>query len=324
MLPSIQPLEPRRFLSTVAAPAPYSLANGVLTVTGHARDETIVVYDIKNYYAVSFDGNTIAVFKQSLVNKVVIFGMGGNSYLKFRGKADALIMGGAGNDTLIGSVGNDTLIGGGGNDYLYGGTSGNDVLYSGGGNDTLIGGHGNCIFDPGAGTNTVRASTGGTNTYMATAGAKDNVNTARIQKTTSSTDIPTGIAFPMLFSSVYVSSSVTLSATTGNQALATINYQLPDSNDQILFSPFVRTRGPYFEVAAIVLTGTTASGTPGPASSISYALNPLSTTIPATLAPGSYTFGIVGAFGTRVNSGPVDQRNVLGLLFPQQFTVTAK
>ncbi len=70
--------------------------------------------------------------------------------------ANAILVGGASNDTLSSGNGWDFLDGGAGNDVLYGG-GGNDILRGGTGVDTLFGGSGNdtYVFNRGDGADTV-------------------------------------------------------------------------------------------------------------------------------------------------------------------------
>ena len=81
--------------------------------------------------------------------------------------AEAMLMGGNGNDTLMGASMDDTLDGGDGVDSLTGG-AGNDMLNGGEGNDSLDGGEGNDTLDGGAGMDTLTGATAGTRTFGGT------------------------------------------------------------------------------------------------------------------------------------------------------------
>jgi Ca2+-binding RTX toxin-like protein len=157
----------RRILPAVTAT--FSAAQGVLTVIGDARDNTIVVSrDAAG--AILVDGGAVAVRggRATVANTSLIqmFGLGGNDNLDldetngalpnaniFGGSGNDTIIGGSGNDLLFGESGNDTLLGKGGADLLFGG-DGNDVLTGGTGDDQVFGQGGNdrMIWNPGDGT----------------------------------------------------------------------------------------------------------------------------------------------------------------------------
>jgi Ca2+-binding RTX toxin-like protein len=131
-----------------AVTATFSAANGVLTVTGDAQDNTVVVSRdaggtiLVNGGVVTVQGGTATVANTRLIQ---IFGLDGNDNLSLNETNGALpsatIDGGAGNDTLTGGSGNDLLIGGAGNDTYRFDTDlalGSDTIdESGGGVDTL-------------------------------------------------------------------------------------------------------------------------------------------------------------------------------------------
>ena len=152
-----------------AVSATFLPAAGLLTVTGDAQVNTIVVSrDVAGALlvdsgAVQIRGGTPTVANTSLIQ---IFGLGGNDNLSldetngalpnaniFGGTGNDTIIGGGGNDLLFGESGNDTLLGKGGADLLFGG-DGNDVLTGGTGNDQVFGQSGNdrLIWNPGDGT----------------------------------------------------------------------------------------------------------------------------------------------------------------------------
>ena len=152
-----------------AVTATFSAAQGVLTVTGDAKDNTIAVSRdasgtlLVNNGAVKICGGTATAANTRLIQ---MFGLAGNDTLSldetngalpnaniFGGAGNDTITGGSGNDQLFGEAGNDTLLGKGGNDLLFGG-DGNDVLTGGAGNDQVFGQSGNdqMIWNPGDGT----------------------------------------------------------------------------------------------------------------------------------------------------------------------------
>ena len=157
----------RRVLPAVTAT--FSAAQGVLTVTGDAQDNTIAVSRdaagsiLVNSGAVTISGGMATVANTALIQ---VFGQAGNDQISldeangalpsanlFGGDGNDTITGGNGNDQLFGEAGNDTLLGKGGNDLLFGG-DGDDVLTGGSGNDQVFGQSGNdrMIWNPGDGT----------------------------------------------------------------------------------------------------------------------------------------------------------------------------
>lgn len=148
MSPVFQPLEARQLLSAV-------VADGVLTVTGTAKNDRIVV-------SLSSDGETLTVseasgnrfrkkatttteFAAADVSSVVVNAGAGNDSVTLKGtrktpfSIGATINGDAGNDNLIGGAGADSINGGEGDDNLYG-NAGTDLLSGGAGDDLLVGG----------------------------------------------------------------------------------------------------------------------------------------------------------------------------------------
>ena len=184
----------RRILPAVTAT--FSAAQGVLTVSGDAQDNTIAVSRdaagtiLVNSGAVTVQGGSATVANTRLIQ---MFGLGGDDNLSldeangalpkaniFGGDGNDTITGGSGNDLLFGESGNDTLLGKGGDDLLFGG-DGNDVLTGGAGTDQVFGQSGNdrMIWNPGEGsdlneggdgTDTVEVNGGnGSETFTTTA-----------------------------------------------------------------------------------------------------------------------------------------------------------
>jgi Ca2+-binding RTX toxin-like protein len=131
-----------------AVTAVLSAAQGVLTVTGDAQDNTITVSRdalgtiLVNNGAITVQGGTPTTANTRLIQ---ISGLGGNDNLSLDETNGALpganIDGGDGNDVLSGGSGNDVLTGGAGNDTFRFDTDnalGSDFIdESGGGVDTL-------------------------------------------------------------------------------------------------------------------------------------------------------------------------------------------
>lgn len=307
----IEPLEPRRLLSSSPASQHYTLQNGVLTVTGQPRGESIVVYGIKDSYAISIDDDVVAVFKQKDVTEVDIFGMGGNDYLKFKGKANAMIVGGSGRDTIIGGKGDDTLVGGGGADRITG-NDGNDILQGDDGNDTLNGGAGDDILDPGAGTNTVSGGKGTADIYMGAVGNNDARRVKGVETITDESYRPADRAFPESAFASTAPDSYTPAFTSqdvfvadDNSVLVNLNYTI-DSNDRLVYSPvivddevtnvpIVRTRNRYYLVQVLVLSR--PGGDAGSPATIPIALNPANPFVGKPVPADKMYFGYVDPSG---------------------------
>jgi Ca2+-binding RTX toxin-like protein len=143
-----------------------SFANGVLTVTGDARANTIVISrnaagTIRvNGGAVAVTGGIPTVANTQLMS---LIGLPGGDVITldetngalpranmFGGRGNDTLTGGSGADRLVGQAGNDTLLGKGGTDTLFGST-GNDTLTGGDADDLAFGGGGDdrMIWNPG-------------------------------------------------------------------------------------------------------------------------------------------------------------------------------
>jgi Ca2+-binding RTX toxin-like protein len=98
-------------------------SNGVLTVWGTFRPDTIRVYEAAGSFYVAINAWAPYSWPASWVKKVTIKGLGGNDLLIAEPgfKKPVTLDGGAGNDSLFGGDGPDVLIGGPGNDLLSGG-----------------------------------------------------------------------------------------------------------------------------------------------------------------------------------------------------------
>ena len=161
--PELEPLEPRQLL---AAPEP-TLADGVLRVNGTPGADEIGVHyrgwgglDPLEYEYITVriadpenvGANSYYRFRQDLVDRIRIFGGGGNDRIALNTMISqrAYIHGGDGGDWLTGASGNDTLVGGPGNDRLDGG-NGSDILRGNLGSDTLVGGADTDTLDGGDG-----------------------------------------------------------------------------------------------------------------------------------------------------------------------------
>ena len=132
--------------------ATFDPVTGVLTITGDALDNVVVVSRnaagaiLVNGGGLAIQGGTPTVASTMLIQ---IFGREGNDRISLDETNGALPRA-----NLFGEGGDDTLIGGSGADVLDGGP-GNDTLLGKGGADTLIGGPGLDVLDGGAGNNIV-------------------------------------------------------------------------------------------------------------------------------------------------------------------------
>jgi Ca2+-binding RTX toxin-like protein len=162
---------------TPAVTAFFTATSGVLSVTGDALDNDIVLSRnaagqlLVNNGAVAVRGGSPSVANTALIQ---IFGLGGNDKLTldegsgalprtnmFGGTGNDVLTGGSGGDMLFGSSGNDTLLGKGGFDFLFGG-EGNDVLTGGDADDQVFGESGNdrMVWNPGDDTDLNEGGTG--------------------------------------------------------------------------------------------------------------------------------------------------------------------
>jgi Ca2+-binding RTX toxin-like protein len=165
-LPAFEALDDRVLLSVSAS---FSAGTGILSVTGDARNNSIVVSRdaagnlLVNGGAVAIEGEAATIANTTLIQ---VYGQGGNDTITldeangllpaadlFGGDGNDTLIGGSGNDQLNGDAGNDVLLGKGGDDTLFGGT-GNDTLTGGSGNDSAFGEDGNdrMIWNPGDGS----------------------------------------------------------------------------------------------------------------------------------------------------------------------------
>jgi Ca2+-binding RTX toxin-like protein len=175
----IEPLEPRRLLSTmvisgtVARPADFfgsSKRDQIRVEPGSQADD---VWIHVNGKLTSTTAQTITIYAgrgddtiqinlgedPRYAGKIfVIHGGGGNDWITGAISAERIIAG-DGNDTVSGSGGRDTIYGEGGDDSLRGGGS-SDLLDGGDGRDTLRGDAGNDNISGGGDTDRLRGSLG--------------------------------------------------------------------------------------------------------------------------------------------------------------------
>ena len=127
-----------------------SLADGVLTVNGTARADTIVVARTgsatANVISVRLNGATHTFPARDVVRVIVVARAGSDRVDLSATSWPGILKGNDGEDTLIGGSGPDRIIGGSGND-LMDGRAGNDRLDGGAGSDRFIGAVGNDTAD---------------------------------------------------------------------------------------------------------------------------------------------------------------------------------
>jgi Ca2+-binding RTX toxin-like protein len=116
--------------------------DGTLHVDGTSgADQIHISVDAKQADSldVTVNGKT-SVFSETQIRSIDVNGKAENDSIIIDSSVsiDALVKGGAGNDTIVGGSGNETLSGGKGDDSLVSG-SGNDDLRGGAGNDSLDG-----------------------------------------------------------------------------------------------------------------------------------------------------------------------------------------
>jgi hemolysin type calcium-binding protein/calpain family cysteine protease len=150
----LEPLEAREVPTA-------TLANGVLTVRGTDMADEITINRV--YYPdtsvhIRVTENAQATdFVAADVRRVRVFGNGGDDYIahNFPG-VNAVLYGGAGDDTIYGDDARDYLNGGAGFDTLHG-WGGNDTLVGGDGDDKLYGEEGYDHLFGGAGRDWLNA-----------------------------------------------------------------------------------------------------------------------------------------------------------------------
>ena len=126
LLPALEPLERRTFLSAV------TLSNGVLHLSGDATGFNSLTVDLQGngQLLANADGHKFEL-EPSAVQSISITGGGGPDWVYINPliKVDANFSPGDGNDTIWGGTGADTITAGNGNDLVY--ASGNITLGDG-------------------------------------------------------------------------------------------------------------------------------------------------------------------------------------------------
>ncbi|MFN4243354.1 MAG: hypothetical protein ACK4PI_08965 [Tepidisphaerales bacterium] len=234
----MESLETRNLLSAAWSLSP----DGVFSVVGTRNNDFIVLYRIKDSYALRFNGEVIAAVKIRDVTEVRMFGNGGNDNLRTNAIVRSILVGGPGNDTLRGGRGDDILVGGGGRDTLIGG-AGNDILRADDGNDTLLGGPGDDILYGGIdlpnpqGRPVRNTLNGGPGNDIAMQPHGSDNRLIGIEQLEGEDFRPAGRAFPEAISFVLPETSVVVS---GRDALLTVTYTIPNDGVKAVFAHRLR------------------------------------------------------------------------------------
>src|SRR6185437_8078925 len=164
--------------ASAAATATATFSSGVLSVSGDAASDSIVISRnaagriLVNDGAVAVIGGTPTVANTSLIR---VFGQAGSDTISLSETNGALpaanLFGGVGNDTLTGGLGGDQLFGQGGNDTLIGGDA-DDQGFGQSGNHRMVWNPGDDtdLSEGGDGSDTVEVGGGnGAEQFTATA-----------------------------------------------------------------------------------------------------------------------------------------------------------
>lgn len=281
-------LEPRRMFATI------DLSDtGVLTVLGTRGNDEIIMYSIKDSYALRIGGRVVAAYKKSAITEVRMYGFDGNDDLRAVTICPVLLVGGEGNDSLKTGRANDTLIGGNGNDRLDAG-GGSDILRGDNGNDTLSAGAGDDFIYGGLdvadsrGNPAVNIVSGGAgnDTAINSVGAVD--RRTNIESVQPESFRPAGRGFPETISFVAPANSIIID---GRSVLASVTYTVPNPGVLVLFATEARrsTTRSVFQLPAVVLNDSVGRA-PSPQT--------LGTSIQIDrIPPGDYSFVLGGSEG---------------------------
>jgi Ca2+-binding RTX toxin-like protein len=135
----------------------FVLQDGVLTVTGTAAADRISVAPGGGRLVLTTNGAQQSFVPWQIRRVIVYAGDGNDSVTLAKGVPDAVLDGGAGNDSLLGGAARDTLRGGEGKDDIRGG-DGNDLLDGGLRADRISGGKGTDTVDYSSRSVAVRVS----------------------------------------------------------------------------------------------------------------------------------------------------------------------
>ena len=149
------------------SPSPFTVASGVLTITGTSGPDTITASQTDGLLTPVLNGQAGLPFS-GITALSVQTGAGADSVNLTGLPIPATINAGGGNDTLIGGMSNDSIVCGAGSNYVDAGPgadtivggSGNDTIRGGTGPDSIVGGSGDDKIHGNGGSNTLRGGTG--------------------------------------------------------------------------------------------------------------------------------------------------------------------
>lgn len=165
----LETLEGRSCLS-----ATIGLHDGVLSVVAdpNVASTMQVQYTADHNSVRAFTNWTAATYSKSQIHEIVMIGSQYNDsiYIDPALRVNAIIEGGAGNDTIKGGSGIDTIDGGAGDDLIYGtgflaGGTGNDTIWGGNYNNIIVGGSGNSLLVGGNDNDTIFGGSGNDTVY---------------------------------------------------------------------------------------------------------------------------------------------------------------
>lgn len=113
-----------------ARDCPSSLQNGILTVTGTAKNDQITITQQPTTITVNQNG-VVGLFDSAQVSSIVIDGKGGRNILTNQTSLPAVILAGKGNDSIQSFGSNSKIFGGGGSDLIYSILGTNDYVNTG-------------------------------------------------------------------------------------------------------------------------------------------------------------------------------------------------
>jgi Ca2+-binding RTX toxin-like protein len=163
---SIQPLEPRRLLSTTTTVLA-NIAAPPVAIFGSSKNDRIHVEP--SPFAGEVYVYVNGKLTQTLAKEITIYGGRGDDTIAINLGEDPryadlniIIHGGGGNDWISGAISAERIIAGDGNDSVSG-NGGRDTIYGEGGDDSLRGGGSSDLLDGGDGRDTLRGDAGNDN-----------------------------------------------------------------------------------------------------------------------------------------------------------------
>jgi uncharacterized protein GlcG (DUF336 family) len=152
----VQQLEPRNSVASLIPGGHVALAGGILTYTGTAGDDHVLIRIENGLIAVRDQSGLLGRFNPGTVTGIAVSTGAGNDLVKIDSEVTqpAEIDGGSGKNVLQAGGGPTKLIGGAGQNILGGG-SGSNVFVGGSGSELFVGGGGPNTVHPGGGKDKV-------------------------------------------------------------------------------------------------------------------------------------------------------------------------